>query len=212
MPGRGIVRGPYFKEWVTWRARNIKEWLQEATNLVRLRRPAARVGVYVGSWYPRYFNVGVNWGSDAHRPEYDWTTSNYNETGYASLLDYVTTGCYYGLATREEARVQGYPEDATVQAAAEMSCQAVADASFVYAGIYLLDYKDRPEAFRRALRTALESSQGVMIFDLSYLEEYNWWNVLTETFTEPRRAPHDVPDLLPAIRRARQALTTAAKR
>jgi hypothetical protein len=51
-----------------------------------------------------------------------------------------------------------------------------------------------------------------MIFDLSYLEEYNWWNVLTETFTEPRRAPHDVPDLLPAIRRARQALTTAAKR
>jgi uncharacterized lipoprotein YddW (UPF0748 family) len=212
MPGRPIKRGPYFKDWLAWRARNIKEWLQEAVSLVHLRRPSARVGVYVGSWYPNYFNVGVNWASDAHRPEYDWTTSNYNETGYASLLDYLTTGCYYPVATREEARVQGAAEDTTVQAAAEMSCRAVADASFVYAGLYLLDYKDRPDEFRKALRTALDNSQGVMLFDLSYLEDFNWWNVLSETFTEARRAPHDVPDLLPAIRRARQALALAAKR
>jgi uncharacterized lipoprotein YddW (UPF0748 family) len=212
LPGRGITRGPYFKEWLAWRSRTIKGWLQEAVSLVRLRRPTAKVGVYVGSWYSTYFSVGVNWGSDWHRPEYDWTTSNYNETGYASLVDYVTTGCYYPLATKEEARVQGLAEDATVQAAAEISSRAVADASFVYAGLYLLDYKGKPEAFRKALRTALDNSQGVMLFDLSYLEEYNWWSVLTETFPEARRAPHDVPDLLPAIRRARQALTLAAKR
>jgi hypothetical protein len=211
MPGRPITRGPYFKDWLAWRAHNIKEWLQEAASLVRLRRPIARIGVYVGSWYPNYFNVGVNWASDAHRPDYDWTTSNYNETGYASLCDYVTTGCYYPVATREEARQQGGDQDATVQAAAEISCRAVADASFVYAGLFLLDYKGKPDAFRKALRTALDTSQGVMLFDLSYLEEFDWWSVLTETFTEARRAPHDVPDLLPAIRRARQALTVAAK-
>ncbi len=212
MPGRPIMRGTYFKEWLAWRAHTIKDWLQEAASLVHLRRPAARVGVYVGSWYPNYYSVGVNWASDAHRPEYDWMTSNYHETGYASLLDYVATGCYYPVATREEARVQGVAEDATVQAAAEGSCRAVADASFVYAGLFLLDYKGKPEAFRKAVRSALDNSQGVMLFDLSYLEEFNWWNVLAETFTEARRAPHDVPDLLPAIRRARQALASVSKR
>lgn len=212
MPGRGIVRGAYFKDWLTWRAHTIKEWLKEAASLVHSRRPAARLGVYVGSWYPNYFSVGVNWASDAHRPQYDWTASNYNETGYAGLLDYITTGCYFPLATREEARVQGVLEDATVQAAAEMSSRAVADASFVYAGLYLLDYKDRPDQFRKALRTALDNSQGVMLFDLSYLEDYNWWSILAETFPDARRAPHDVPDLLPAVRRARQALALAARR
>jgi uncharacterized lipoprotein YddW (UPF0748 family) len=211
MPGRPIVRGPYFKDWLAWRAHVIKDWLLEATRLVHMRRPAARIGVYVGSSYPTYFNVGVNWGSDSLRPEYDWTTSNYHETGYAGLLDYITTGCYYPTVTRDEAKVQGADQDATVQAAAEMSCRAVSDDSFVYAGIYLLDYKGHPEQFRKALRMALETSQGVMLFDLSYLEEFNWWSILTEAFPDARRAPHDVPDLLPAIRRARQALALAAK-
>jgi len=211
MPGRPILRGPYFKDWLAWRAHNIKSWLEEAASIVHLRRPSARIGVYVGSWYPNYFNVGVNWASDAHRPEYDWTASNYRETGCAGLLDYVASGCYYPLATREEARVQGTDQDATVQAAAEMSCRAVADASFVYAGIFLLDYKGRPDEFLKALRTALATSEGVMIFDLSYLEAYNWWNLLAQSFPGTRRAPHDVPELLPAIRRARQALALAAK-
>jgi uncharacterized lipoprotein YddW (UPF0748 family) len=211
MPGRPIVRGPYYKDWLAWRARVIKSWLQEAASLVRLRRPMARVGAYVGSWYPTYYSVGVNWASDWHRPEYEWTKSNYNETGYASLLDYLTTGCYYPTATRDEARSQGADQDATVQAAAEMSCRAVADASFVYAGLFLLDYKGKPDAFKKALQAALDNSQGVMLFDLSYLEEFNWWNVLSETFAEARRAPHDVPDLLPAIRRARQALSMATR-
>jgi hypothetical protein len=212
MPGRPMVRGPYFKEWLAWRAHHIKNWLQEAISLVHRRRPAAKIGVYVGSWYPDYFNVGVNWGSPHHRPDYEWTTSNYNETGCADLLDYVTTGCYYPLATRDEARVQGNDQDATVQAAAQMSCRAVADASFVYAGIFVAQYKDRPEEFLKALRAALDTSEGVMIFDLSYLEEYNWWNLLAQSFPTARRAPHDVPDLLPAIRRARRALVLASKR
>jgi Domain of unknown function len=178
---------------------------------VRLRRPSARIGAYVGSWYPDYFNVGVNWGSDGQRPDDDWTTSNYNETGYAGLLDYLTTGCYYPLATRDEARAQGTDQDATVQAAADLSCRAVADDAFVYAGLFLAEYQDRPDEFLKALRAALDHSEGVMLFDLSYLEKYNWWNLLAQSFPTARRAPHDVPDLLPAIRQARQALTLAAK-
>ena len=66
-------------------------------------------------------------------------------------------------------------------------------------------------------RTALPQLSGEVFLtdsaddDLSYLEAYNWWNLLAQSFPEARRAPHDVPALLPAIRRARQALALAAK-
>ena len=84
--------------------------------------------------------------------------------------------------------------------------RAVNDAAFVYAGIQLLDYHGKPEDFRKALKTALQHSQGVMLFDLVYLEEYNWWNILSEVFTAPRRAPHDVPGLQGALQQAKKAL------
>ena len=45
-----------------------------------------------------------------------------------------------------------------------------------------------------------------MLFDLVYIEEYNWWNILSEVFAAPRRAPHDVPGLQPAIQEAKKVL------
>src|SRR5262249_40220274 len=194
------------------RAQTLKDWLREATAIVRFRRPNARCGVYVGSWYSTYFGVGVNWGAEDYLPDppYDWMTSRYGATGYAGLLDYLTTGCYYKVATRDEARAQGLDENATVQAAAEQSVEAVNNSAFVYAGVYALDYKDRPDDFRKAVRAAQERSQGVMLFDLTYLEQFDWWGILNELFPEARRAPHDIADLLPALRQAHRALASAA--
>jgi uncharacterized lipoprotein YddW (UPF0748 family) len=209
-PDQGILRGKYFKEWLEWRAKNIKDWLRDAGTIVRIRRPGARLGVYVGSWYPTYFGVGVNWGGEDYAAGYDWMTPTYPTTGYAPLLDYITTGCYYKVATREAARQLGVDENATVEAAANQSLKAVNNAAFVYAGLYLLDYRDRPDDFRKALQSALTNSQGVMLFDLTYLEQYDWWSILEETFTQPLKAPHDIPDLLPALRRAQRALSGAA--
>jgi uncharacterized lipoprotein YddW (UPF0748 family) len=211
-PLKPPIQGKYYREWLEWRAKNIKDWLREATAIVRYRRPNARCGVYVGSWYSSYFGVGVNWGAEDYMPSppYDWMTPRYGTTGYAGLLDYLTTGCYYKVATRDEARAQGVDENATVQAAAEQSVQAVNNSAFVYAGVYALDYKDHPDDFRKAVRAAQERSQGVMLFDLTYLEQFDWWGILNELFPEPRRAPHDVTDLLPALRQAHRALASAA--
>ena len=66
-------------------------------------------------------------------------------------------------------------------------------------------------AFREAIRTARTSSHGVMLFDLSQLEEYGWWGLLEEEFATPRTAPHDVPDLLTSVRTLRRALSVGAR-
>jgi uncharacterized lipoprotein YddW (UPF0748 family) len=208
-PGHSLVWGPYFKQWLEWRARNIRSWLEDASKIVRAKRPQAKIGVYVGSWYPHYYTVGVNWGSEEYFPGYDWMSASYPSTGYAGLLDWITTGCYHPIATREQAREAGLDESFTVQAAAERSTRAVGDLAFVYAGLYVLDYKGSPAAFREAVQAARRYSQGVMLFDLSHIEEYGWWGVLEEEFREPCTAPHDVPALLTAVRSVRRALNTA---
>ena len=210
-PGQPVTPGPVYREWLEWRARVIRDWLERARDTVRRRRPGASLAAYVGSWYPSYYGVGVNWAAEDYAAGYDWMTPNYSSTGYAGRLEWITTGCYYPVATREAARVAGTSEEATVQAAAETSVRAVNEAAFVYAGLYLLDYRGRPDELRKALRAALQHSQGVMLFDLVYLEEYNWWNILTEVFPSPRRAPHDVPGLMTAIQQTRKALAAGKK-
>ncbi|HTE19243.1 MAG TPA: alpha amylase family protein, partial [Armatimonadota bacterium] len=211
IPGRPLMWGPYFKQWLEWRARNIRSWLQEASSIVRSKRPGAKVGVYVGSWYPTYYTVGVNWGSEEFAPGYDWMSPAYNTTGYAGLVDWISTGCYHPVATREQAKNAGLDDSYTVQAAAELSARAAGDVAFVYAGLYVLDYRGSPAAFREAIQAARTYSHGVMLFDLVHIEEYGWWNVLEEEFREPRTAPHDVPNLLSAVRGLRKALSGSAR-
>ncbi len=210
-PGRPLVWGPYFKQWLEWRARNIRTWLEDASKLVRTRRPQAKIGVYVGSWYGSYYTVGVNWGSEDFAPGYDWMSPTYNTTGYAHLLDWVTTGCYHPVATRDQARRAGLDDGYTVQAAAERSTQAVSDAAFVYAGLYVQDYRDAPEAFRDAIHAARTYSHGVMLFDLSQIEDYGYWPIISEAMAEPRPAPHDIPELLSAVRALRKAVGAATR-
>ena len=45
-----------------------------------------------------------------------------------------------------------------------------------------------------------------MLFDLSHIEDYRLWPILEEMFPDTKIAPHDVPDLLPAVRTLRRAL------
>jgi hypothetical protein len=205
-PGRPILPGPYYREWLEWRAKLIHDWVAEASEAARRKRPGIAIAAYVGSWYRDYYGVGVNWAADDYFAGYEWMTPTYPATGYAGRLSWLTTGCYYGTPTRDDARQLELPGEETVEAAAETSVRVVNDATFVYAGLQVLDYKDRPEEFRRALRAALQRSQGVMLFDLVYIEEYDWWNLLNEAFPAPKRAPHDVPGLQAAIQAARKVL------
>jgi len=172
--------GKYYKEWLEWRARQIKGFAQDAVGLIRSVKPGLAIGNYVGSWYESYYDVGVNWASERFHAGYDWMTPSYNETGIAELFDYMCTGCYYPIPTMAEAKAAGRSQGATVEAAAQLSCKVVDGACPVYASLYLKDYADKPDAFRKAIRAALDHSNGVMLFDLVYLEDYAWWPLLRE--------------------------------
>lgn len=205
-PTQEIIRGPYFEKWLEWRSRVIHKFTEEAAHTVRAARPSAKVAVYVGSWYPVYYGVGVNWASDEYNAQYDWMTDAYHKTGYAPLLDWLCTGTYYAEPTRASARAANKDPDATVEAAAQLSNLVVSDAAFVYGSLNLPDYQGRPGPFLQAIQASLQETQGVMLFDLVYVIQYGLWGVLQQAFPQPAIAPHDVPDLLKKIQEVRAIL------
>lgn len=203
-PGDPVLRGPLFKKWLEFRAWTIRHFLERVVKQLRALRPNLKIGVYVGSWYNTYYNVGVNWGNPENIPHYEWMTETYPQTGYAPLLDFICTGTYYPIPWKEEAQEQELSPSLTVEGAGEESVEVVKDATFTYGSVYVLQYTGNPQAFQEAIKASLKATQGVMIFDASYLDRYGWWSYLEEVLTEEGPAPHEIPGLLYHLKRAGQ--------
>lgn len=209
-PGQSIIPGPQYQNWLVWRAYVVKSWLDRAAQIVRTVRPQAQVAVYVGSWYGEYDKVASNWAGPDFGGPWRWLTAGYKQTAYAGTLDWLTTGCYYEDATLAEAVAQDDPPGATVEGAGQISSRVVDDAAWTYAGLYALSYQGQPDKFARALQAATASTQGVMVFDMSQIIQYDWWHILGEAFAAtPAQAPSTVPGLLEQVRQGHAAARAA---
>ncbi|MUK87398.1 family 10 glycosylhydrolase [Ornithinibacillus sp. L9] len=194
-----IQPGPYYQEWIKWRAQNIHDYFEATKNFLRDLDSDVLFNTYVGSWHPLYYSEGVNWGSKDYHPEYDWAAENYNETGYANHLDFLMTGLYYGDVTIDELEGR-LPYWYSVEGAADLSMEATQYDTFVYGSLYLIQYQDRPEDFKRAIEMIEEKMHGIMLFDLVYIEMYDWWPLLEEVFDKETTIPHSVPGFLQKLR------------
>ena len=172
-----IVPGPVYDSWLVFRALTIRNWLASAVATVKAIRPAAQVAVYAGSWYPDYPALGSNWGADDFTAGLRFLTPSYQKTGFAGLIDWLTTGCYYPPARLPMPSRPGVRGGESVEAAGQLSNRAVNDQTWVYAGIALSNYNGHPELLARALQAATASSQGVMVFDLSHNIDQFWPHV-----------------------------------
>ncbi len=201
---RRVTPGPYYDAWLAFRALTLRNWLATASATVKAIRPNATVSTYTGSWYGDYAALGANWAANDFQAGFRFLTPTYMQTGYAGLCDWITTGCYYPTATMSDALASGKSVGATIEAAGQLSNRAVGDQAWVYAGINVADYLKQPETLKPALQAALATTQGVMIFDLSYFNDA-LWGVIGQSFHEAATAPHAVPGLLAQVRQQRLA-------
>jgi hypothetical protein len=84
-----------------------------------------------------------------------------------------------------------------------VALRAVDDDTFLYGSLYLQQYAGKPEAFQEAVRASLATTQGVMIFDMSHLDQFGWWPQLEEVLRAEGPPPHADPRLLRQLRAAR---------
>jgi uncharacterized lipoprotein YddW (UPF0748 family) len=201
-PNQDIIKGPEYNAWLVFRALTIRNWLAEAKAVIKSVRPQATVSVYVGSWYGDYAGNGSNWAADDFAGPFPFLTTAYQKTGYAGLLDWITTGCYYTDATMEAG---GDSPGATVEGAGILSNRAVNDATWVYAGLYADQFDNDPDNLKRCIQAAVASTQGVMVFDLSQIIQYNLWSVFQQAFASPATPPSAVPGLIDQVRQEHAA-------
>ncbi len=202
-PGASMIRGPLFTKWLEFRAHTIQQMVSDVATTLHQVKPGLPLGAYVGSWYPGYYVVGVNWGSPDTRLRFSWFTPNYPSTGYAETTSWLSPGCYYPIITVNDARRLGKDEQSTVEYNVQIANRAVDSATMVYPGIYAPFYEGHPHRFIAALQEASRSSEGWMIFDLSYLTDYHWWPYLQQAFSDHPAVPTSIPNLLTQIRSAR---------
>ncbi len=188
--------GKYYNQWLEWRASIIYEFFKKARKLVKEINPEISFGDYAGAWYPVYYEVGVNWASKNYDPhlDYDWATDTYKNFGYAELLDLFVSGNYFFEVTKEEvldlnADINKRSEAGmgqekeywySVEGSAEIANEVVMNAVPIIGGLYVEQYKDHPEQFKKAMKMCLAKTNGVMIFDIVHIINYDWWNVLEE--------------------------------
>lgn len=189
-----VVPGKYYKEWIEWRATNIKNFMARARQTVKDANPEAIFATYTGAWYPSYYEVGVNFASDTYDPHADfpqWATETYKNTGYAELIDLYTTGNYYTNITVAEERDD--PEEVWNETDSEGhtgswycvqgSCQHLRDImgpNEVIGGLLVDQYYDDPSKLTRAIEMNLRGSDGLMVFDIVHIINRNLWKEVEE--------------------------------
>jgi uncharacterized lipoprotein YddW (UPF0748 family) len=210
-PNQEIIEGPQYQAWLVWRALTIRNWLAQARAIVKTVRPNATVSAYVGSWYGEYNQYGSNWAANDFDGPFQFLTPAYQQTGFAGLLDWITTGCYYTRATIADGNAIGEP-GASVEAAGRLTNRVVDDQTWCYAGLYVQLFDGDSDAFERCLRAAAETTQGIMLFDLSQINQFNFWPIITQAFSHPAIPPDTVPGLTGDLRAIRsQEKFTGAK-
>ena len=174
-----IIKGKYYKEWVEWRAKNIKDFMIKIYETVKASNKKIILGDYVGGWYPEYWEVGVNWASSKYDPslDYDWATSTYKNTGYAELLDFLSPGLYYSYITEEEAKQSGLETYNSIEGGIKLLEKVVGNATKIFVGLYYPNLYDK-ERFRNAVQLSLTKTDGIMIFSHHYFVKDDKWYVL----------------------------------
>lgn len=208
--GRGILCGPYYDAWMSWRSMQLRKYLNRVREVVHLARPTTQVGLYAGSWFGEYPALGPNWGATNFDAGFWFLTPEYKKGGLAPMLDFLMTGCYYPTATIYDSLANGIGIGSNVEAAGILTNRAVRDQTWCYAGIALSQFKGNPEGLADALQAACATTQGVMVFDLSHDIE-PMWSVFAQAFKFPAKAPHGDPKLLTEVRRRRASLDAKKK-
>jgi hypothetical protein len=201
---RGLKPGKFYDAWMLWRALQMRNWVARVRSTVKSLRPSALFGIYGGSWYGEYPVFGSNYGSTSLEAGFDFLTPAYEKTGFAGLLDFLITGCYYSTPTIYQAMVDGKSAGSTIEAAGQLSNRVADDQCWTVAGIALEDFSGNPEGLQHALQAACTATQGVMVFDLSHNIE-PMWPAFAEAFHFKADTPFGAPDILAKVRKLRKS-------
>lgn len=183
-PGTSTVRGgmssKYFKDWLSFRAKTIHDFVKRASDAVHSVNKDIEFSTYVGAWYSSYSpESGVNWASSKYDPsaEYSWANSDYKTYSYLSSLNRIFIGCYAGtdaIYGDGEWTMQGFAKEGMKLIHGDVPCIGGPDVGnstgFTQGG--------QDAAVTKSVDAIINEADGYFVFDLCHIRQYNYWNAL----------------------------------
>lgn len=188
-PGADKLSSPVTQkqiQWMEFRAKNIHDFMEKASERVHSVNPDVRFGAYVGAWYSSYYYSGVNWASPNYNAKnsYNWATPEYSKYGYADHCDIMIIGAYastksiYGSG---EWTMQGFCKKAQPIFADDVPFIGGPDignsSGFENGG----QGKLMPDIVDACINA---STEGMFFFDLCHIKMYDYWDDIKKAFDQ----------------------------
>ena len=188
-PGATKISSPITamqRDWMEFRAKNIHDFMEKASNRVHSVNPDIRFGAYVGAWYSSYYMSGVNWASPSYNAGnmYNWATAEYNQYGYADHCDIMLIGAYASTQSiygSSEWTMQGFCQRAQRIFAGDVPFIGGPDignsTGFENGG----QGKLMPDIVDACINA---STEGMFFFDLCHIKMYDYWDDIKKAFDQ----------------------------
>lgn len=173
-------------KWMEFRAKNIHDFMEKASDRVHSVNPDIRFGAYVGAWYSSYYFSGVNWASPNYNAKsaYGWATADYSKYGYADHCDIMIIGAYASTKSiygSSEWTMQGFCKRAQNIFAG--------DVPFI-GGPDIGNSTGFPDGGQGHLMPDIvdacinASTEGMFFFDLCHIKMFDYWDDIKKAFDE----------------------------
>ena len=188
-PGADKLSSPVSQmqvKWMEFRAKNIHDFMEKASNRVHSVNPDVDFGAYVGAWYLTYYYSGVNWASPNYNAKsaYSWATPAYSSYGYADHCDIMIIGAYASTKSiygSSEWTMEGFCKRAKNIFAGDVPYIGGPDignsTGFENGGQGSL----MPKIVDACINN---STEGMFFFDLCHIKMYDYWNDIKKAFDQ----------------------------
>ncbi len=174
------------KAWLSFRAKTIHDFVEQAAAAVHGVNADVKFGVYVGAWYSTYYTSGVNWASPRYQTSRvypRWADANYSKYGFADHCDQMLLGCYAsvsGIYGSGEWTMEGF-------------CKRAQDIILGDAPFAGGPDVGNPEGWEKGGKSAyipktvdacINNSDGYFVFDLCHIRMFDYWKPFKNAFND----------------------------
>lgn len=169
--------GPLFNKWIEFRSMTITNMVTNLRAKVKSVNPKAEFHLWASADWGSRYTVGQNWASKRYAPAPSSIyTDTYSKTGFADQLDVFSEGAYTEYVWKPE-----YPNSVwTVENFVTTYFTFTMSDCKVHGSIASYAYGSKPTALSDAIFLCLKNTDGLMVFELSHVINFNQWNTIKE--------------------------------
>jgi hypothetical protein len=169
--------GPLYSKWIEFRSQTITNLVTNIRSTAKAINPNIEFHLWASAHWASRYTVGQNWASKKYQPTSSGIyTATYNRTGFADQMDVFSLGAYTEYVWKAE-----YPNsDWTIENFVTTYSRYTMGDCKVCGSFGSYAYGKRYAAISDAVYVCLKNTDGLMVFELSHVINFDQWAAIKE--------------------------------